>query len=100
MADAPSRKKVVGITVTAVWMVFWLAGMIVAVYVLGGQAVGGEIVPAIFLIVWLGAAALALRAAGRSLVARLTEPEAPRRTRAQRGHGWSDGFPPSEKRDP
>ena len=30
----------------------------------------------------------------------IPEPEAPRRTRAQRGHGWSDGFPPSEKRDP
>ena len=100
MAEGPSRKKVVSVAVTAIWMVFWLAGMIVAVYVLGRQAMDGEIVAVVFLVVWLGAAALGLRAAARSLVALLMRHEAPRRRPVGGRHGWSDGFPPTGRQDP
>ncbi len=92
MADGPSRRKVASIAVTAVWMVFWLAGMIVAIYVLGRQALGGELFAGVFLVVWLAGAALGLRAAARSLIALMMGTEAPRRTRARKGHTWSDGF--------
>ncbi len=92
MADGPSRKKVISITVTAVWMVFWLAGMIVATYVLGRQALGGEIVAGVFLAIWLVGAAFGLRAAARSLIALMMGTEAPRRGQASGRHGWSDDF--------
>lgn len=101
MAEAPSRRKLVSIAVTAVWMVFWLAGMVVAVYVLGGELLDGEFAPGVFLVVWLIAAGFGLRAAAQSLVKLMMGREAPRRTRARHGHGWSDGYsePPANERE-
>ena len=98
MADGPSRRKVASIAVTAVWMVFWLAGMIVGVYILGSTARQGEVIPALFLVVWLGAAAVGLLAAARALRALLVDGERVRRGPAPRSGTWSDGF--SDRQDP
>jgi hypothetical protein len=98
VAERPSRKHLVSIAFQVVWMVFWLAGMIVGVYILGSTALEGEVIPTLFLVVWLGAAAVGLLAAARGLRARLVDGERVRRGPAPRSGTWSDGF--SDRQDP
>jgi hypothetical protein len=73
-----------------VWMVFWTAAMLVAVWLLGSAALSGQLGAAVFLGIWLAAAGFGLWSAGRGLVERLTGTE-PRRPDARR---WEDGIDP------
>jgi len=90
MPDGRSRKDLVAIGFMIVWMVVWGAGILVAVYLLGGRVLAGEAIAALVLLVWLGAAVFALRAAARRLAALLLG-ETRVRPRAAREHHWSDG---------
>lgn len=72
------------------WMTFWLAAILIAVWTMGAAALAGEPAAAIFLFVWIGAALFGLVSAGRSLKALvLGERPAPR---PHRNHGWNDGL--------
>ena len=73
-------------------MVVWGAGIIVAIYVLGGAVLGGELIAALVLLAWLGGAGFGLLSAARRLKALLLrEPRA--RRRGFGDHRWSDGYP-------
>ncbi len=50
------RKEKVAIAFMILWMVVWGAGIIVAIYVLGGTVLGGEPMAALVLLAWLGGA--------------------------------------------
>lgn len=75
----------------AVWMVVWTAAIIVAVWLLGSAALGGEVAAAVFLAVWVCAAGFGLVSAGRRLVSVLMPG---REARRPDGRRWDDGFDP------
>ncbi len=85
------------------WMTFWLAAILIALWTMGAAALSGEPVAALILLVWVGAAVFGLISAGRSLRALLLgeRPE----PRVSRNHGWNDGLdraappPPRPRRD-
>ena len=72
------------------WMTFWLAAILIAVWTMGEAALSGEPAAAIFLFVWIGVALFGLVSAGRSLRA-LVIGERPE-PRLRRNHGWNDGI--------
>jgi hypothetical protein len=97
MPGARARKDLVAIGFMIVWMVVWGAGMLVAVWLMGGRVLAGEAVAALVLLVWLAAAGFGLLSAGRRLVALvMREPRARRRGFGE--HRWSDGV--SDRQDP
>lgn len=84
------RPQWAGSAFLIVWMTFWLAAIVVAVWTMGEAALSGEPAAAIVLLVWVGAALFGLVSAGRSLKAALLG-ERPERT-PHRNHRWSDGL--------
>ena len=42
-------------------MIFWTAAILVAVWSFGAAALGGELAPALFLVVWVGVAGFGAR---------------------------------------
>ena len=94
----PDRK---GSAFLVLWMTFWLAAILIAVWTMGEAALSGAPAAAIFLFVWIGMALFGLVAAGRSLRALLfgERPE----PRLHRNHGWNDRIAapgPSGRRTP
>jgi hypothetical protein len=89
------RRKPVSIAFLVVWIVIWTAGMILAVYTIGGAALEGAIAPAVFLVVWLAVAGLGLYNAGRRLAEMLLgerlRADPPRRESGR--HEWRDDMP-------
>jgi hypothetical protein len=82
-----------GAAFLVVWMTFWLAAILIAVWTMGAAALAGEPAAAIFLLVWVGAALFGLVSAARSLRALvLGERRAPR---PNRHHRWNDGLEPA-----
>ena len=65
MRPGRSRKLDAGLLI--VWMVLWTAAILVAVWMLGSAALGGEPAAAIFLAIWVAAAGFGLYSAGRRL---------------------------------
>lgn len=83
----PDRK---GSAFLVVWMTFWLAAILIAVWTMGEAALSGEPTAAIVLLLWVGAALFGLVSAGRSLRALvLGDRPAPR---LHRNHQWNDGL--------
>ena len=72
------------------WMVFWTAAILVAVWMLGSAALSGELAAAAFLATWVAAAGFGLASAGRRLVQTLTGGPPPRPNRRR----WDDGMDP------
>lgn len=85
-----SRADKAGSAFLVVWMTFWLAAILIAVWTMGEAALGGEPGPVVILLLWVGAAVFGLVSAGRTLRARLLgERPGPR---AHRNHRWRDGL--------
>jgi hypothetical protein len=84
-----SRQEKVQIGFLVVWLVFWTAGILVAVVTLGGVAWQGEPVPALVLVIWLAAAGFALWQVANKLVRLLLHGRPP--PRPVRDHDWQDG---------
>jgi hypothetical protein len=84
------RPDKAGSAFLVLWMTFWLAAILIAVWTMGAAALSGEPAAAIFLLVWVGMALFGLVSAGRSLRALLLG-ERPGR-RPHRNHGWNDGL--------
>lgn len=89
---ASGRPDRFGIGFTLLWLVFWSAGIFVALWRFGGEALAGHPAAAVMLAVWLIAAAYALYSVGRGLVLRLLgrrrpQPPSPR-------HVWDDRLDP------
>lgn len=96
--DAPfTRKEKVAIAFMIAWMVFWAAGMLVALYLFGGRVFAGEPEAALFLMAWLLAAGFGLRAAALRLWTLLVRAPRPR-PREFDNHRWTDGY--SDRQDP
>jgi hypothetical protein len=85
-----SRDRKVDAGFLVVWMIFWVAAIFVAIWMLGSAAVRGELGAGVFLAVWIAAAGLGLVSAARKLVQLLVTgpPERPN-TRP-----WDDGMDP------
>ena len=75
-----------GIGFLAVWLTFWAAAILVAVWHMGAAALAGELVPALFLAIWLAAAGFGLWSGARRLKALLLDEKRPHR--AHRNHRW------------
>ena len=78
---------------TILWLTFWAAAILVAIWSFGAAALGGELAPALFLVVWVGVAGFALASVARGLVRRLLGAEAAA-ARPGRNHAWDDGIDP------
>jgi hypothetical protein len=87
----PRRRRLGGIAFMVVWIVFWIAAIFVAIFMLGSQAFDGELVPALVLAVWLAAALFALSHAARTLIGDIAGKAGPPRRRDGR-HRWDDGI--------
>jgi len=89
------RSAPVNVGFLVLWMVFWTAAILVAIWHMGGAAWHGEVAPALFLVVWVVAAGFGLLSAARQLVRLLLEGRSP--PKPVRNHEWDDGFvtPPS-----
>jgi hypothetical protein len=80
----------VGAGFLVIWLTFWTSAVLVAVWHMGGAALFGEAVPAVFLAIWLAAAGFGLWSGARRLQRLLLGEE--RRRAPFRGHRWHDGF--------
>jgi hypothetical protein len=87
------RRDRVGIGFTILWLTFWAAAILVAIWSFGAAALGGEPAPALFLVVWVGFAGFALASVARGLVRRLLGLRPPPRGPG-RNHVWDDGIDP------
>ncbi len=70
------------------WIVFWLAGMLIVLYGIGRSLAAGEVLPVIFMLVWLTAAAFGLYMGVRKLRALFGYGDPSTRTRS--GRKWRD----------
>jgi len=88
-----ARKPLGGIVFMVVWIVFWTAAILIALYSLGAEALAGEAAAVVFLGVWIAAALFALSRAARTLVGLLAgdAPGPPRRRDGR--HHWVDDVP-------
>ena len=84
------RPDKAGSAFLVLWMTFWLAAILTAVWTMGAAALSGAPMAAVVLLVWIGAALFGLVSAGRSLRALLLG-ERPER-RPHRNHRWNDGL--------
>jgi hypothetical protein len=91
-----SRGEWVGIGFMAVWMTFWTSAILVALYVLGGRVLHGDLPAALVLVIWLAAAGFGLWSAARRLYQLLVVGRTPRRP--IRRHRWQDGMGPPDPR--
>jgi hypothetical protein len=82
-------RKPAGIAFTMVWIVFWTAGILIALRTLGGLAWQGELLPALVLVIWLAGAGFALWQVARKLAGLLLHGEPPHRPAGDRE--WHDG---------
>lgn len=62
----PSRRRG-GIVFMAVWLVFWTASILVVLWMVGAQALRGELGAAPFLLIWLAFAGFGLYAGIRRM---------------------------------
>ncbi|HET9068047.1 MAG TPA: hypothetical protein VFN28_05350 [Amaricoccus sp.] len=83
----------------AVWMVLWTAAILIAIWLLGSAALGGEPAAAIFLAIWVAVAGIGLVSAGRRIVETF-RPGRTRRTDLPRNRRWDDGMEMSERDGP
>src|SRR5687768_8373307 len=72
------------------WLTFWASAILVAVWHLGGAALAGEAMPAVFLAIWVAAAGFGLWSGARRLVGALLGDK--RLRPPHRDHRWRDGF--------
>jgi hypothetical protein len=91
------RRRRIDAGLLAVWMVVWTAAILVAVWLLGAAALGGEPAAAVFLAIWVGVAGIGLVSAERHVAAAFRAPPA-RRTELPRNRRWDDGMDPPEGR--
>lgn len=87
-----------GAVFLAVWMTFWLAAILIAVWTMGGAALSGEPGAAIVLLIWIAVALFGLVSAGRSLRAVVLGERRVRPT--YRNHRWNDGLDADPARGP
>jgi len=93
---ARGRSGTVGIGFLAVWLVFWAAAILTALWYMGDAALRGEPGAVVFLLVWLGGAGFGLWNGARRLVRLMMEGEAP--PKPIRDHTWEDGIDPPPPR--
>lgn len=91
---APPRRRAAGIGFMILWLTFWLAAILVALWSMGSAALDGEPAAAAFLAIWTVAAGFGLVAGARRLRARLLNQPAERP--AFRNHRWNDGIEPAD----
>jgi hypothetical protein len=92
MPRTRSRGERTGIAFMVVWLVFWTAGILIAVWSMGAAALDGEPQAIVFLGVWVAAAGFGLYSGARRLTRLLfREREVPR---SAPQHRWDDGLPP------
>lgn len=90
----PMRGRTVSIGFMVVWLIFWAAAILVAVWALGGSAWSGDLGAAVFLAVWISAAGFGLAQGIRRLVGLVRgDPVTIRRLRP---NVWKDGMGPPE----
>jgi hypothetical protein len=92
------RRNRGAIVFMVIWLTFWTASILIVLWMVGRQALSGEVGAAPFLFIWLGFAGLGLYAGGRrlqTLTGLARPPEAA--TTPSRGHVWRDGI--NERRD-
>lgn len=87
------RPDKAGAAFLVLWMTFWLAAILIAVWTMGEAALSGAPGPAIVLLLWIGAALFGLVSAGRSLRAMVLGERPARRTGGN--HAWNDGLDPA-----
>lgn len=90
----PGRSRAASIGFMVVWLIFWAAAILVAVRALGGSAWSGDLSAAVFLGIWICAAAFGLAQGIRRLVS-LAKGE-PVTIRRLRPNDWKDGMGPPE----
>lgn len=88
MAERPRDRA--GIAFLILWIVVWTSAILVAIWIMGGAALRGEIVPLVFLVAWIAAALFALRSAVRKLLRLLVGGGAERKPHPR--HHWEDGI--------
>lgn len=88
-----ARRRATGIGFMILWLTFWTAAILVALWSMGHAALAGEPAAALFLAVWLVAAAFGLVSGARRLRALLLDEPTPRPP--LRNHRWNDGVDPS-----
>ena len=87
---APPRRRATGIGFMVLWLTFWLAAILVAIWSMGRAALAGEPAAAIFLAIWTVAAGFGLLNGARRLGALLLDDPTP--ARPSRNHRWNDGI--------
>lgn len=92
----PGRRPIGGTVFMVVWMVFWTAAIIFAVYALGAEVLEGQFAAAVFLAIWVGAAVFALTKAARTLLTLVQRPAGPPR-RTGPNHRWNDDVPDPDR---
>lgn len=83
-----ARSRAVGIGFMILWLTFWTAAILVAVWSMGSAALSGQPAAAVFLAVWLVAAGFGFVSGARRLRALLLDQPPP--TRPSRNHHWND----------
>ena len=89
---AATGRRWVAIGFLVVWLTFWTAAILVAVWHLGARVLAGEPAATVGLVIWLAAALFALRNAALRLKALLMNEKTP--PRPHRNHAWRDGIDP------
>ena len=87
---AQPRRRAVAIGFMILWLTFWLAAMLIAVWSMGREALDGQPAAAVFLAVWTLAAGFGLLNGARRLRGLLADDPAP--PRPVRNHRWDDGI--------
>ena len=95
---APRRRDRAGIGFMILWLVFWTAGILIALWTFGGLVLEGEFGVLLPLGVWLVAAGFGLVSGARRLrQLLLREPVTPR---GNPRHRWDDGMAPRPSPSP
>jgi hypothetical protein len=96
---AARRRSWVKVGFLVVWLVFWIAGMVLAVRAFGAEALEGAILSGLVLLVWLVAAGLAVRHVLVALFEELSgERLRPERERPAATRAWNDDMPGGDGR--
>ena len=85
------RRPFKEIAFMVVWMVFWTAAILIALYTFGAAALAGDLMAALFLMVWIAVALFALYRAGMRLLHLMVGQSRSGRP-IGRAHKWNDGI--------
>jgi hypothetical protein len=96
--DRVARARPTRLGGAVVWMVVWIAAMVVAATLLAGALLQGEWGPVPVLALWLGGAGFVLWRVVRNVAHKVGGPPPQRRGRRTPGHVWHDDLPDRDAR--